>query len=65
VSSEQTQHSTASLIEVSSELNAQIGLFRVEAIGNGNGHAETEAPTAQVVALEDPDATGNGHTTAI
>ncbi|MBI1815576.1 MAG: HAMP domain-containing protein [Deltaproteobacteria bacterium] len=65
VSSEQTQHSTASLIEVSSELNAQIGLFRVETIGNGNGHAEPGAPTAQVVALEDPDATGNGHATTI
>jgi methyl-accepting chemotaxis protein len=60
VSSEQTQHSTAALIEIASELNAQIGLFRVEANGNG---AAGEAPAAQLVALDEGEgeATGNGH----
>jgi methyl-accepting chemotaxis protein len=42
VSSEQTQHCTAALIGVASELNAQIGLFRVEI--NGNGHAAAPLP---------------------
>jgi len=66
VSSEQTKHSTAALIGVASELNSQIGLFRVEANGNGhgNGHVQAAAPAAEVVTLdEQPEAVGNGHTT--
>jgi methyl-accepting chemotaxis protein len=61
VSSEQTQHSTAALIAVANELNAQIGLFRVEQ--NGNGHAAAETP--RVIPLEDADTGGNGRTSAI
>lgn len=59
-SSEQTQHSTAALIEVASELNQQIGLFRIGE--NGNGHAATQA--AHVVALESRPS-GNGQSAAI
>ncbi|MBI4516127.1 MAG: methyl-accepting chemotaxis protein [Deltaproteobacteria bacterium] len=61
VSSEQTQHSTAALIQVSSELNQQIGLFRVEAVGNG----KAEASAAQLIPLEQEPAQrpGNGQTT--
>ncbi|HUI27700.1 MAG TPA: methyl-accepting chemotaxis protein [Candidatus Kryptonia bacterium] len=68
VSSEQTKHSTAALIGVASELNSQIGLFRVEGNGNGhgNGHVQPPEPPAELVTLdEQPEAAGNGHTTAV
>jgi len=54
-SSEQTQHSTHSLMEVASELNKQVGLFRVSE--NGNGRA---APPAQMGQPQEPARAGNG-----
>jgi len=64
VSSEQTQHGTAALIEIASALNAQIGLFQVETNGNGVAH---DTPGAQLVSLgeAEADATGNGHAETI
>ncbi len=60
VSSEQTKHSTAALIGIASELNSQIGLFRVEANGNGhgNGNGKIDMPAAEVIALEEQDHEG-------
>ncbi len=57
VSSEQTKQITGALMEVSSELNTQIGLFRVEA--NGNGRAASE-PMAHLVELAESAPSGNG-----
>jgi methyl-accepting chemotaxis protein len=56
LSSEQTQHSTISLISVATELNAQIGLFRVG--DSSNGHTDTTG-----LAIDHP-AAGNGHQAA-
>jgi methyl-accepting chemotaxis protein len=58
LSSEQTQHSTSSLMNVAAELNTQIGLFRVS--DNGNGRPTTAAP---LVELEQRESMGNGSPT--
>jgi len=60
-SSEQTQHSTHSLMEVASELNTQVGLFRVSE--NGNGRAV--APPAQRGQPQEPAGAGNGQRGAV
>ncbi|HVN86028.1 MAG TPA: methyl-accepting chemotaxis protein [Candidatus Binatia bacterium] len=66
VSSEQTKHSTAALMGIASELNTQIGLFRIEANGNGHGNGQAkppDAPAPELITLdEQPQLTGNGHT---
>jgi methyl-accepting chemotaxis protein len=59
-SSEQTQHSTHSLMEVASELNKQVGLFRVSE--NGNGRA---APPPQMGQPQELGSAGNGQRGAV
>jgi methyl-accepting chemotaxis protein len=61
VSSEQTQHSTSALLQVASDLNGQVGLFRVT--DNGNGRAAP--PPAQGLQPKEQTITGNGQGAAV